>query len=323
MISVIIPIYNAEAFLKKCLDSVINQTYKDLQIILVDDGSTDKSGSICDAYSEKDGRIQVYHQKNKGSSGARNSGLLLAKGNYITFIDSDDYIEPDTYSVVDQAIKDNFSPDLILYRTKSVDTKGKTVHIQGDTPTGSIIREDRKFAEKRIIGEMVNGVCDKVFKVEIIQGLSFETGKTYGEDYRFNLEMLTNVNSVVYIDQIKYNYVMNPESITHKSFNPNSFDQVYFKDLAVEIVRKDFPEFLKISEKRAFLARLRICRPIYHEGLEKKYWEQLCIYDKYMHEHYKLVKNEMNIWEKTEYGLYIYSKPLYQVFLVLVYKLRK
>lgn len=323
MISVIIPVYNTEEFLEKCLDSIVNQTYQDLQIILVDDGSTDKSGDICDAYSKEDGRIQVIHQKNKGLSGARNKGLLLAKGEYITFIDSDDYIELDTYSVVDQAVKDNVFPDLIFYREKSVDTRGKTVYIQGNAPTGEIIRTDRRFAEKRIIGELINGVCDKVFKAEVIQGLSFEIGKMYGEDYRFNLEMLKRIESVVYIDQVKYSYVMNSDSVTHKSFNTNSFDQVYFKDTVVEIVRDDFPAFLKISQKRAFLARLRMCRPIYREKLEKIYPEQLSVYDKFMHEHYKSIKDGMIFREKLEYGLYMYCKPLYRVFLILVYKLRK
>lgn len=323
MISVIIPVYNTEEFLEKCLDSIVNQTYRDLQIILVDDGSTDKSGDICDVYSKKDGRIQVIHQKNKGLSGARNKGLLLAKGEYISFIDSDDYIELDTYLVVDQAIKDNLFPDLIFYREKSVDTRGKTVYIKGNTPTGKIIRTDRRFAEKRIIGELINGVCDKVFRAEVIQGLSFEIGKMYGEDYRFNLEMLKRIESVVYIDQIKYSYVMNSESVTHKSFNTNSFDQVYFKDTVVEIVRDDFPAFLKISQKRAFLARLRMCRPIYREKLEKIYPEQLSVYDEFMHEHYKSIKDGMIFREKIEYGLYMYCKPLYRVFLILVYKLRK
>lgn len=323
LISVILPVYNVEKFLRKCLDSIVNQTYKDLQIILVNDGSEDESGKVCDEYAGRDDRIHVIHQKNQGLSKARNVGLSLAKGEYITFIDSDDYIELDTYSMVNRAIRENDFPDLIFYREKSVDTKGKTVYIQGDTPSGEILRKDRKFAEKRIIGELINGVCDKVFRAEVINGLSFEVGKMYGEDFRFNLEMLKRVETVVYIDQIKYSYVMNAESITHKAFNPNSFDQVYFKDSVVEMVKKDFPEYLEISEKRAFLARLRMCRPIYHEKLEKVYKEQLKIYDEYMRQHYNSLKKEMSFQESTEYILYMFIKPLYRVFLELVYKIRK
>lgn len=323
MFSVIIPVFNASMFLEKCLDSVIHQTFKDLQIILIDDGSTDESGKICDDYLKKDDRIYVVHQKNQGLSKARNVGLSLAKGEYITFIDSDDYIELDTYAVVAEAIKNNQYPDLIFFREKSVNTEGKTVYIQGKTPSGKIVKTDRSFAEKRIIGELVNGVCDKVFKAEIVHGLLFETGKMYGEDFRFNLEILKRVKTVVYIDQIKYSYVMNSDSVTHKTFNSNSFDQIYFKDSVVNIVKSDFPKYLKVSEKRAFLARLRICRPIYHENLKKKYCNELYICDEYMRQNYKLIKNEMTFIEKTEYILYMYFKPLYQVFLAITYKYRK
>ena len=95
LISIIIPVYNAEKYLKKCLDSVINQTYKNLEIILVDDGSTDKSPEICDKYAEKDSRIIVLHKENGGVSSSRNAGLDIFKGEYLSFVDSDDYVEPD------------------------------------------------------------------------------------------------------------------------------------------------------------------------------------------------------------------------------------
>ena len=97
LISIIVPVYNVEPYLNKCLDSIVNQTYKKLEIILIDDGSTDNSGLICDEYASKDNRIIVVHQKNKGLSAARNVGLNIAKGDYIAFVDSDDFIEKDMY----------------------------------------------------------------------------------------------------------------------------------------------------------------------------------------------------------------------------------
>ena len=95
LITIIIPIYNVEKYLRECLDSVINQTYKKLQIILIDDGSNDNSGKICDEYKEKDNRIEVMHKANGGVSSARNAGLKIAKGDYITFVDGDDYLDKD------------------------------------------------------------------------------------------------------------------------------------------------------------------------------------------------------------------------------------
>ena len=97
-ISVIVPVYKVEPYLRKCLDSIINQTYRNLQIILVDDGSPDNCGAICDEYASKDSRIEVIHQENGGVSAARNAGLKLAAGDYIGWVDSDDWIEPDMYA---------------------------------------------------------------------------------------------------------------------------------------------------------------------------------------------------------------------------------
>ena len=111
-ISVIIPVYNVEKYLKRCLDSVINQTYKNLEIILIDDGSTDKSGNICDEYAAKDKRIIVIHKENGGLSDARNKGLDICTGDYISFIDSDDWIENGFYEYVVNNVKDN---DLLIF----------------------------------------------------------------------------------------------------------------------------------------------------------------------------------------------------------------
>ena len=100
LISVIVPVYNVESYLEKCIDSIIHQTYKNLEIILVDDGSTDNSGKICDVYKEKDSRIKVIHKQNRGLSSARNCGLEIAKGEYIGFVDGDDYIAEDMYALL-------------------------------------------------------------------------------------------------------------------------------------------------------------------------------------------------------------------------------
>ena len=96
-ISIIVPVYNIEEYLPRCIESILNQTYNNLELILVDDGSKDKSGEICDAYAKKDNRVVVLHKENGGSSSARNAGIAIAKGEYLGFVDSDDYIEPDMY----------------------------------------------------------------------------------------------------------------------------------------------------------------------------------------------------------------------------------
>ena len=119
LISVIVPVYNVEAYLGECIDSLIHQTYETLEIILVDDGATDASGAICDDYARRDGRIKVVHQPNQGLGGARNAGIEVAQGAYISFIDSDDYVELDTYrSLIEQVQK--YGLDVISFHMKSL-----------------------------------------------------------------------------------------------------------------------------------------------------------------------------------------------------------
>lgn len=318
MISVIVPVYNVKKYFEKCMESIINQTYKELEIILVDDGSDDGSEKLCDEYASKDLRVHVLHQENQGASKARNVGLETASGDYITFVDSDDYIELDTYEKVAEAVR-LYAPDLIFFREKSVDIRGRTIYISGRKATGEIYLKDRQFAENRIIGELINGMCDKVYRSEIIQGINFENDKTHGEDFMYNLLALKKVNTVAYIDQIKYSYVQNSNSITHKKFNANSIDQIYFKDAVAKYVAENFPTYTEICNKRAFLSRLRLCRPIYNEGLQQQYGKLLEEIDTYLEQNISHIYKILTWKEQVEYNLYVHSKILYKIFLKIVY----
>ena len=119
LISVVVPIYNVENYIKKCVDSILSQTYKNLEIILVDDGSPDNCPQICDEYAQKDNRIKVIHKENGGLSDARNAGIDISKGKFITFIDSDDYIEKDYVEVLYNSIKENAS-DMAIGSHKAI-----------------------------------------------------------------------------------------------------------------------------------------------------------------------------------------------------------
>lgn len=316
-IGVIVPVYNTEKYLQKCLDSIIGQTYSDLEIVLVDDGSTDNCGKICDEYAAHDDRIIVIHQANGGLSAARNAGIEASTSPYITFVDSDDYIDKDTYESAAEAIR-RFDPDLVFFRERSVDLNGNTIYINGSEPTGEITERDRAFAEERIIGQMINGMCDKVYRSQILKPLTFETGRAHGEDFLFNLHALSSVQTVAYVDQIKYSYVTNPDSITRRKFTPAAFDQMYFKDRVAEYVEHEFPVYYPLCRKRAFLARLRICRPLYSEHLEKQYAGKLQEINAYLSAHKGEVWPVMTGRERIEYRLYTGCKPFYRIFLWIV-----
>ncbi len=316
MISVIVPVYNAGKYLVKCLDSIVEQSYTDLEILLVDDGSSDNSGKICDLYAHKDGRVKVFHQENRGLSAARNRGLSRANGDYITFVDSDDYIELDTYEEVYKSIV-SYDPDIVFFREKSVNLKGETIYINGDTPTGKVHIGNRKDALDLVIPRLINGVCDKVFRKELLCGLSFQEGFMYGEDYWFNLHALRNVERMVYIDQIKYSYVSNNDSVTHKKFNRNSFDQIYFKDRIKEFISDNYPEYSQYGFKQAFLARLRIMRLLYGEHLDSSFTKDIESIKQEMRCQYPDCKLDLSMREKIEYYLFMNTKLLYRIFLVI------
>ncbi len=314
-ISVIVAVYNTEPFLKKCLESITEQTYHNLEIILIDDGSTDSSPAICDAYAAKDSRITVSHHENRGLSAARNEGIRMATAAYITFVDSDDYIEPDTYALVAEGIQ-QYTPDLLFFREKSVDLSGKTIYVHGETPTGEIQLKDSAFAQERIIGQQINGMCDKVYRADILKNVHFEEGKVHGEDFLYNITALKQVKTAVFIDKIQYSYVTNPNSVTRRKFTPEIFNQMYFKDMVAEVAAESFPDYAAICQKRAFLARLHTCRPIYKERLEQQYADRLEEINRYMKaKHSEVVLNRV---ESTEYWLYFHSKPLYKIFLKIV-----
>lgn len=253
LISVIVPVYNVEEYLPKCLDSIINQTYKNIEIIIVNDGSTDKSGIICDEYANKDIRIKVIHKENGGLSDARNRGIDIANGDYIGFVDSDDYIAEDMYEYLYDFAVEN---DLDVAMCSSCDVyKDKIIRPKNFK---SIILEDK---EKIIENIFVNqhggsgiGVCNKLFKYNVIKNIRFDFGKTY-EDVYFALKWIGNTNKFGRDSEVKYYYVQREESITHQKFyNDKILDVVDGYQKNYKIIFEKYPEATKAAEVRLWWA---------------------------------------------------------------------
>lgn len=324
LISIIVPVYNAEQYLNKCVDSIVNQTYTNLEIILIDDGSPDNCGAICDEWAKKDSRIKVIHKPNGGLSSARNAGLDLAKGDYLTFIDSDDYVEADMVFSVVNAIK-NSEVEIVLIREKQVNLKGETTKIVGDTPTNTTFYKEKDFLVELILGKQINGACDKFYKRELVNDLRFEEGKHHGEDMLFNVRYLDCVNRVGYVDYIKYSYVANEDSVTHASFNSHSVDNLYFKDKVYEIVKEKYPNYSGVLVRRCFVARLTLLRLIFNSSQKKNQKALIKEVNAYLKGNYKKVKKHLSKKEKTEYLLYRFIRPAYFIYLKIVklYKNKK
>lgn len=213
-ISVIIPVYNVQDYLSKCLESVVNQSYANLEIILVDDGSTDSSGVICDEWVEKDSRIRVVHKENGGISEARNVGLRIATGEYIAFVDSDDIIHSKMYELLLQAMDQNGADISICHEVSFYEASFTFDELE----TYSIERIENR--EELIVhftdawSLPTNAVWNKVYKRELVDSIFFVEGK-YCEDAYFVADVFLKVSKAVWIREKLYGYRVRKGSITH------------------------------------------------------------------------------------------------------------
>lgn len=240
LISVIVPVYNVESYIRQCLDSIIGQTYPHLEIILIDDGSTDNSGIICDEYSQKDQRIIVIHKDNGGLSSARNAGLGIASGTYIAFVDSDDWLDRETYKVCQECIIANGSPDIIMYGYKQITPNNISSHIWNSNTRG---------IQDAICGLMnttdfIPSVWSRLFKKEKFFNLKFYQGRVY-EDVSFSLLAHLIANTFIYLPLPLYNYRSNSSSISF-TMKENIIDlYLNLEDLLYQI-KDSYPQWVPI-----------------------------------------------------------------------------
>ena len=216
LISVIVPVYNVEPYIAECIESIQNQTYKNLEIILVDDGSKDNSGDICDQYASYDERIKVIHQENGGLSAARNAGIEVAKGDYIAFVDSDDYIGQTMYEDLLHLLKEH-SLDMIgcsVFRDKS----GTIIEGCNDEQLEIYEKDD---ALRLAMHDEFTSVWNKLYKQDIVKDIRFPVGRKF-EDSATSYLYVANANRVGHINRCYYYYRVNPNSITQTSFDAKS-----------------------------------------------------------------------------------------------------
>lgn len=204
MISVIIPVFNSQRYLRECVNSVRAQTYSDLQILLIDDGSTDESGAICDALAEEDKRIQVIHQPNRGVSAARNAGLKAAKGDLISFIDADDTLDPDMYEFLVHLMHEH---DADISHCAYRHIVGEEVRLVHDTK--QIYPQHRDEALQCLVGSrlFVGSLWNKLYRRDVLKELKFDEKIKINEDILYNYFAFKNAEKTVFADDAKYNYI--------------------------------------------------------------------------------------------------------------------
>lgn len=298
LISIIVPIYDVEKFLDKCINSIANQTYKNLEIILIDDGSTDESVQICDKWKEKDNRIKVIHKKNEGVSIARNIGVKMATGKYISFVDSDDYIDLDMIEILYNNLIENntdiamcghiaesFSDQLVLY------CKNNFVADSEETLRKLFTRDD-----------VFTVLWGKLYKKELFDGLKFPEGEVH-EDLAIVYQLFDRAKKTSHLDKASYHYVQRHGSIMHKDFQKERVIAIEFLEEALKLSIKKYPRLVEDAE--IFLIRqlyryIALCK-------ENKLEEERKRLKKKLKEYFpRIFKNSKMNWQFKLKGLYVY-----------------
>ena len=243
-VSIIIPIYNAENHLHKCIGSVVSQTYGDLEIILINDGSTDGSESICRSYEEKDTRIKLISQKNAGVSAARNAGLDACTGELITFVDSDDHVSEDYVEYLTD-LMGRYDSDIVCSgQNEDPDLLDEPVVIEGpEACLKEYLTSNRIYA----------AVWGKLYKKHMFDGIRFPSGKRFEDNYVL-FRLLDKCNSLTIGQLMKYSYVRNAGSFVNETFSPAQLDIVHAMTAQREFISKKHPSLLPEANARLIYA---------------------------------------------------------------------
>lgn len=253
LISVIIPVYNVEKYLKKCIDSILRQTYVNLDIILVDDGATDSSGMICDKYALTDNRIRVIHKKNGGLSDARNAGIEVVKGTLISFLDSDDYLLHDFYEFT-VGLMQKYDADIVATPLCSFTESGKIISAFSE-------KSETLMTDKEAIHDMFSrsGIpwCApaKLYRAELFRNIRFPVGVLM-EDKATTYKIFAKCNRIVYARTYKYMYLIRQGSIMHANFTERNLHTFDIQLTLNDFISKNYPS--TVSRAHAYTGRVAL-----------------------------------------------------------------
>ena len=276
MISVLVPVYNVEKYLYRCLDSILAQTYTDYEVILLNDGSTDQSGALCDAYAAEHNRFKVIHQKNAGVGQARNVLLAAATGEYITFVDSDDTIEP-TYLETLMGDLLETGADISICTWSEVSETGVRSELSWDSKEKGFQVWTREQAAKSLLYQksIDNNIWGKLFTAEVIKDAAFPVGKSY-EDLAVTYQLFLKSKRVCYRPEALYLYTSNTSGISQSVFTPKRMDLIDNINTLYRDVEKRFPDYLRAAQSRLLRTNIHVYLQVPNRPEFKTYRTQLC-----------------------------------------------
>ena len=308
LISVIVPVYNIEEYLPRCVKSIVNQSYKNLEILLVDDGSTDGTGVLCDSLAETDSRIRVFHKTNGGSSSARNLGIKEARGEFLAFVDSDDYIEPEMYERLMQGITDS-GANIAQIGRDEVDEKGNKLPDICVPPVEDIFVGSEDFMRELLLHKGDCSFCTKLVHRDLFANMEFPIG-VLNEDFHLLVQMLPKITGIMSLKGQTYHVFYRIGSNTRKK-NVNEFSRVFGDnvdnaDMVQKIVDETYPALHDIAVRFGLFQRLDYLLHIPIPQMEKdnKQYREIC---NYIRKHVSDIMNSLYLTKKNKLYLLLFA----------------
>lgn len=251
IVSIVVPVYNVEHYLEKCIASLLAQDYQDIEIILVNDGSTDESGVICSLYASKDDRVKVVNKSNGGLSSARNAGIVTARGEFIMFVDSDDFVEHDIVSYLLDAMKLDDEVDISTCAYSSFYEGEFTWTGQAEGVTRRVVMPSEALSEAMYSDMTTFHACFKLYRAVLFEDITFPEGKLY-EDAGTTYKLISGARKLCLTNSIKYHYLQRRDSITGSKFRSQKLDLIDFSEELNRFVMKNYPEIINAARYYLF-----------------------------------------------------------------------
>lgn len=269
VVSVIVPIYNIEKYIDRCVESIVAQTYQNLEIILVDDGSTDNSGLICDEWEKKDKRIEVIHKINGGLSDARNTGIEKSRGELVSFIDGDDEIDKEMYEKLVKVLYRN-NADISMCRMKKIEPNREYPTREFLNDSDEIIFDGKEAMRFLLLDNIDCSVCLKVYRRKLFNELRFPFGKT-NEDFAVLYKLFYRSKRIVYIQDILYFYYYRKQSITSSSFSIKQFDKLDNCLDMIAYISDNAPDIIDEARYYLLMQSMYLLKKLCLENMENQY----------------------------------------------------
>ncbi len=316
LVSIIVPIYGTEYYLPNCIESLCRQTYSNIQIVLVDDQSPDDCPKICDAYAQKDNRIKVVHQQNKGVSGARNTGISVSSGEYVMFVDSDDELYPDAVEkLLNRSL--TYNADIVSATARVVDEAGHILFENNDGEC-TVLHEDMSLLLSLQGDRHTESVWAKLFRKSFIEDICFVEGKNINEDSFFLFQCYIKKPIVVHNNIAVYRYNSRQDSCSRQFYSDKYLAMLYFLERKKEHINEHYPQYFNQMlnmEVRTHLSFLDVCcsaKGNQNKNLQKQSISTIRKLYKY---HKPINKHHEQLAWIVIYGLY----PLYKILIRFKY----